>query len=370
MKKIETFIQKQKAYFQKGETKKISFRIHQLKRLKEGVLNYEEEILEALKKDLNKSEFEAYMTEIGMVLQEINYTIKNLKAWAKPEKVKSPMVHFPVQSFLYKEPYGQVLILSPWNYPFQLCISPLVGAIAAGNCVTIKPSELAPNTSKVIAKILNNLYPVSYVAVVQGGVEVSQKLLEKKWDYIFYTGSTRVGHLVMEAAAKNLTPITLELGGKSPCIVDEEACIDLAAKRIIWGKLFNAGQTCVAPDYILVHQSVKDQLVESMKKYIFQFYGEGININFPRIINEGHFRRLQGLMKNGRVLVGGHYDEDKLQISPTIIDQISIEEPIMKEEIFGPLLPIMTYEQWDEVKDLIENKGKPLAVYYFSENEE
>lgn len=368
MQNMGLLIQRQREYFQKGQTKDLSFRIQQLKVLKKAIFMYEEEIMKALKKDVNKSFFESYETEIGMVLQEINYAIKNIKNWSKPKKVKTPIVHFPAQSHIYQEPYGVVLILSPWNYPFQLAMVPLIGAIAAGNCVMMKPSELSPYTSKIIAKIVKTMYNPAYVAVVEGGIQESQFLLKQKWDYIFFTGSTRVGRLVMEAAAKHLTPVTLELGGKSPCIVDKEACIDVAAKRIVWGKLLNAGQTCVAPDYILVHHTVKKPLVESMRKYIQQFYGTQVNDQFPRIINQHHFERLVALMKEGTIVGGGYHCKNTLQIAPTLMDEVSFEDPLMQEEIFGPLLPVIEYKKWSEVVQHIESRSKPLAFYFFSEN--
>lgn len=365
-------IEKLNKYFQSGATKETLFRLAQLATLKQAIKEHEDEILEALRKDLNKPYFEAYATEISMVYEELKYLMNNLSRWAKPKKVKTPITQFPASSYIHPEPYGVVLIMSPWNYPFQLSMIPLIGAIAAGNCAIVKPSGYSRNTSEVIAKIIEKCFEKNYVAVVLGGREANKNILGEKFDYIFFTGSVSVGKIVMESASKYLTPVTLELGGKSPCIVDKQVNIDLAARRIVWGKFLNAGQTCVAPDYILVDESIKNELIKRMSDYITKFYGEHPeeSAQFTRIINEKHFKRLNLLMQSGRIIVGGAANEAELQIAPTIIDEVIWKDPIMQEEIFGPLLPILTYEKIDEVIPIVNAHPKPLALYLFSSNKE
>lgn len=369
---IKEILNKQKAFFETGKTKDTDFRIRNLKRLADVIRKYEKDILNALKQDLNKSSFEAYVTEVGIVMEEIAFTIKHLPKWTKAKRVSTPLMHFISSSQIYKEPYGSVLVMSPWNYPFQLTIVPLVGAIAAGNCVVLKPSQYSSATSDIMKKLIEEIFPEYYVAIVQGNREVNKVLFNEKFDYIFFTGSPNVGKIAMEAASKNLTPITLELGGKSPCIVDETANIKLAARRIIWGKFINAGQTCVAPDYIFAHEKIKDKLVEEMKKAIESFYGDQPekNDNFPKIINQRHFDRLKGLMESGKIIVGGQVNEDTRQIAPTILDNVSWLSPVMNEEIFGPILPIMEYESLDKIVSTINRKPKPLALYYFTTNKQ
>lgn len=368
MENIKKVLKKQRQFFESGETKDIKFRLEQLNKLKEVILKNEDKIMRALKRDLNKSSFESYATEIGFVLNEIKYITRHLAAWMRPKKVKTPLIHFLSSSYIYSEPYGITLIISPWNYPFQLCIAPLAGAIAAGNCAIIKPSEYSPNTSEVIESIIKDNFIKSHIHVVRGGREVSKELLNEKFDYIFFTGSVAVGRIVMEAASKHLTPVTLELGGKSPCIVDETANIELAAKRIVWGKLLNAGQTCVAPDYLLVHNKVKDNLIGKMKEYIIQFYGKRPceNKDYPKIINEKHYNRLKSLMKCGNIVFGGQYNDKTNHISPTIIDDIEWESPIMNQEIFGPLLPVLEFQNINEVVMTVSKQPKPLALYLFT----
>ena len=368
MQDIIRTLELQRKYFDKGKTRNINHRLGFLKRLEKSILEHEKDIMDALSKDLNKAPFEAYATEIGMVLEEIRFVTKKLRIWAKPKQVITPITNFPAVSRIYSEPFGVVLIMSPWNYPFQLAISPLVGAIAAGNCAVVKPSNYSPNTSSVIELILSEVFPKEYVAVIQGGREANQTLLEQKFDYIFFTGSVAVGKTVMRAASEHLTPVTLELGGKSPCIVDETANLELAAKRIVWGKFLNSGQTCVAPDYLLVHHSVKAVLLEKMKKYIHQFYGEKacMNDSFPKIINEKHFDRLLDLMKNESIVVGGTSSRERNQISPTILNQINWDSPVMAEEIFGPILPVLEFKNLDEVVTMVNQHPKPLALYYFT----
>ncbi|MCS4472138.1 aldehyde dehydrogenase [Clostridium botulinum] len=363
---------KTEEFFDKGYTKDINFRIEALKKLKHNIKINENNIFKALKIDLNKSEFETFITEIGIVYDEINGAIKNIKKWSKPKKVKTPITNFLASSYIYNEPYGVALIMSPWNYPFQLIMAPLVGAISAGNCVLLKPSELAIETEKVIVKIIKDTFSDEYIGVITGGIEESTALLKEKFDYIFYTGGINVGKIVMRAAAEHLTPITLELGGKSPCIVDKDANIDLAARRIAWGKFLNAGQTCVAPDYLVVHRNIKEKLISSIENYIVEFFGENTfeSEDYPRIINERHFKRLEGYLKEGKIVSGGNTDINNLYIEPTIIEGINFENRIMEEEIFGPIFPVIEFENIDKVIDIVKNNPKPLALYYFSENKE
>lgn len=368
MQDIITALEQQKQFFAKGNTRNIDHRLEYLKRLENGIKKHEKDIMEALRRDLNKASFEAYATEIGMVLEEIRFVSKHLRGWARPKQVRTPITNFPSTSRIYAEPYGVALIMSPWNYPFQLAVLPLVGAIAAGNCAIVKPSNYSPNTSAVIELILSKVFPKEYVTVIQGGREANLSLLEQKFDYIFFTGSVAVGKTVMRAASEHLTPVTLELGGKSPCIVDETANLELAARRIVWGKFLNSGQTCVAPDYLLVHRSVKAALLERMKKYIHKFYGEAAceSVSFPKIINEKHFERLLDLIRNEKIVVGGTSSRERNQISPTILEDISWDSPVMAEEIFGPVLPVLEYENLDDAITMINRHPKPLALYYFS----
>ncbi|NFD57555.1 aldehyde dehydrogenase [Clostridium botulinum] len=372
MENIRNILEKQKSFFDKGYTKDINFRIEALKKLKHNIKINENNIFKALKIDLNKSEFETFITEIGIVYDEINGAIKNIKKWSKPKKVKTPITNFLASSYIYNEPYGVALIMSPWNYPFQLIMAPLVGAISAGNCVLLKPSELAIETEKIIVKIIKDTFSDEYIGVITGGIEESTALLKEKFDYIFYTGGINVGKIVMRAAAEHLTPITLELGGKSPCIVDKDANIDLAARRIAWGKFLNAGQTCVAPDYLVVHRNIKEKLISSIENYIVEFFGENTfeSEDYPRIINERHFKRLEGYLKEGKIVSGGNTDINNLYIEPTIIEGINFENRIMEEEIFGPIFPVIEFENIDKVIDIVKNNPKPLALYYFSENKE
>ena len=370
--KIEELLKSQNSFFSSGETKSIAFRKAMLRRLKDSIIKEEELILDSLKKDLNKSSFEAYETEVGIILEEINYTLKYIDKWAKPKRVKTPLTQFPSVSRIYKEPFGTVLIMSPWNYPFQLTIAPLIGAIASGNTVIIKPSEYSSHTSNTIKTLIENTFNPEYIAVIEGGRDVNQTLLNQKFDYIFFTGSIGVGKLVMESASRNLTPVTLELGGKSPCIVDETANIALAAKRISWGKTINAGQTCVAPDYILVHKSKTKDLIQEMSKNIDKFYGNHAHYNdeLPKIINDRHFDRLLQLMKSGRIVYGGNFNTETKQIQPTLLMDVSLNSPIMQEEIFGPILPIIEFSDLHEAIHIIKSMAKPLALYLFTHSKE
>lgn len=370
MKNMNEAVKKQRLFFEKGITKGIDYRIQNLKTLKRAIIAHESDIIDALKKDLNKAPFEAYATEIGLVLEELEYIVKHLRNWAKPRKVKTPLTHFLSVSRQYSEPYGIVLIMSPWNYPFQLTIAPLIGAMAAGNCMIVKPSEYSSHTAEIIERLLSENFDESYITVVRGGREANKTLLDEKFDYIFFTGSVSVGRVVMESASKHLTPVSLELGGKSPCIVDETANLDMAAKRIVWGKYLNAGQTCVAPDYLLVHKKVKNELITKMSKYIEEFYGADPynNSDYPKIINDKHFNRLLGLIQNETIAVGGKYNDQTRRIAPTILDHVTWDRPIMQEEIFGPLLPVIEFESLDDVIVTVNHHPKPLALYFFTQD--
>lgn len=369
---IQKIIASQINYFASGKTKDVEYRITQLKRLKNSIIENEQEIIKALNMDLHKSEFEAYSTEIGIVVNEINYMLKNIRRLTKPKRVKTPLMYFGGASYRVPEPLGIALIIGPWNYPFQLAIAPLAGAIAAGNCAYIKPSEYSYHTTLIMRKIIKNSFPEEYIAIGEGGVGETRQLLEQKFDYIFFTGGIKVGRLVMEAASKNLTPITLELGGKSPCIVDKNIDMDKTVRRIVWGKYLNSGQTCVAPDYLLIHKDIKEEFINLMKLKIKILYGDNPQKceDYPRIINEKQFDRLVGLLNDGNIITGGQYDKEDRYIAPTIIDGITLESPIMQDEIFGPLFPVIEFSSLDEVIQIVNNKPKPLALYFFSNDRE
>jgi aldehyde dehydrogenase (NAD+) len=359
-----------KKYFETGKTKTIDFRIKQLIKLKQVIEANEESIIGALHQDLHKSRYEACVIEIIPVYNSIRLSIKNIRNWAKPKKVKTPLVFFGANSFIHAEPYGTALIIGPFNYPFDLVFEPLVGAISAGNCAVVKPSELTPNVSKIIAKIVKDSFGENYIRVIEGDKEVTSALINAPFDYIFFTGSASVGKIVMEAAARNLVPATLELGGKSPCIVDETANIDLAAQKIAWGKFVNAGQTCVAPDYVVVHKQVKRQLIEHLKKYIEHFYGVNPkeSEDFCRIITARHAERLKQLIDKDKVVIGGDSDIEKRYVAPTILDHVEWDDKIMADEIFGPILPILEFDNLDTAMTRINSKPKPLALYLFTKN--
>ena len=369
---IEKTLNLQRNFYFTGTTKDIKWRLFQLKILKNTIKKYEKEVLEALKKDLNKSEFEGYATEVGIVYEEINYMLKNLKKLSKKEKRKTPISQFPAKSEIIKEPYGIVLIIGPFNYPFQLCIAPLIGAIASGNCVILKPSEYTSHTGCIISKIINEAFDKNFVQVVDftKGREVVEVLINQPFDYIFFTGSVGVGKIIMKAASENLVPVTLELGGKSPCIVDKDAKLELSAKRIIWGKLLNAGQTCVAPDYIYVHKSIKEKFLGFLKSEIINQFGQNIKSSkdYPRIVNKKAFDRLIRLINKNNIYFGGHSDKEILYVEPTILNDISWDDEVMQEEIFGPILPVLEFKDVDDVIKIINSKPKPLALYYFSED--
>ena len=365
---IKKIIAEQRKFFATGKTKDIDFRRQQLEQLKVAIKKNTQAILDALYADLHKPEFEAYF-ELA-VTQDIDYALKHLKSWVKPKKVKTPLIQFPSSACIYPEPLGVVLIIGPWNYPFSLMISPLIGAIAAGNCSILKPSEIAPHTSRILAEIIEANFAPEYIAAIEGGVETSQQLLAEKFDRIFFTGGTRVGKIIMAAAAKHLTPVTLELGGKSPCIVDRDLDLTEAAKRITWGKFINAGQICIAPDYLLVNSAIKADLLAEIKKSINDFYGDNPaeSPDYGRIINQNQFDRLSTLLQEGNILVGGETNPRDLYIAPTIIDDITPDSPIMQEEIFGPILPVLAYDDLDEAISIINSRSKPLALYIFSRN--
>lgn len=360
-------VRAQRDFFETNKTKSIAFRTVALERLGREIRAREHRLLRALRQDLGKSNMEGYMAEIGLALNELQYVAAHMKRWAAKRAVPTPVSQFPSSSFQIAEPYGVVLVMSPWNYPFLLSIEPLIGALAAGNTVVLKPSAYAPNMARELDVLVRTCFPPEYVSVVQGGREANAALLEQRFDYIFFTGSVAVGKLVMEHAAQHLTPVTLELGGKSPCIVDRTANLKLAAKRIVFGKFLNAGQTCVAPDYLLVHREVKNRLLAYMRQYIRLFYGEDPlkNPDYPRIINEKHFLRLKGLLQNQHVFVGGT-DNGVDRIAPTLLDAVSPDSPVMQEEIFGPILPVLTYATLDEAIRFVKGREKPLALYLFT----
>nr|WP_315238913.1 aldehyde dehydrogenase [uncultured Flavobacterium sp.] len=348
----------------------IKYRKETLKKLLFNIQKSEDLIVNALFDDFKKPEFETVLTETDYVISELKSTIKNIDKWAKPVRVFPSLLNFPSTDFIYKEPYGNVLVIAPWNYPFQLALCPLIAAVAAGNKVVLKPSELTPNTSALIARIIEKSFHINHVEVFQGGIEASEELLAKRWDYIFFTGSVSVGKIVAKAAAEHLTPVTLELGGKNPCIIDQTANLKLAAKRIVWGKFINAGQTCIAPDYILVQKNMKIKFITFLIEEIILAYGKKIknSPDYARIINSKNWVRLTGMIAEEKLIFGGESDASDFYISPTLIDEPELESLVMKEEIFGPLLPILVYESENDIDAVISKYEKPLAFYVFSEN--
>ncbi len=361
-------LQRQRDFFATGATRDLGFRLAQLQKLRAGIVRYQDEIVAAAKADLGRPAFEGYF-EVGAI-SELDYVLKHLRSWARPRKVSLPLNQKPGSAWVQPEPLGVALIIGPWNYPFQLMISPLVGAIAAGNCAILKPSELAPATSRVLAKLVAETFDPAHVALVEGGVETAQALLAERFDHVFFTGGERVGKVVMQAAAQHLTPVTLELGGKSPCIVTPDADLAVTARRIVWGKGLNAGQTCIAPDYVLVQESLKPALVEALKQRIQACYGDNPaqSPDLSRIVNEGQFDRLVGLLDRGNILIGGDHNRSERFIAPTLIDGVTWDDPMMQEEIFGPILPILTYRTLDEAISAINQRPKPLALYLFSKD--
>jgi len=348
----------------------INYRKESLKKLLYVITKHEEAIIKALYDDFKKPAFEAVLTETNYVISDLKETIKNINSWAKPKKVWASLLNFPSSDYVYSEPYGHVLILSPWNYPFQLALCPLVAAVAAGNKVTLKPSELTPHTAAIISKIISETFPIKEVVVVMGDATVAADLLKKRWDYIFFTGSVAVGKIVAKAAAENLTPVTLELGGKSPCIVDETANLELSARRIVWGKIINAGQTCVAPDYILVHHKMKDTLVKFLILEIEKALGTNPeeSPDYARIINLKNWERQLSLLENQKTLFGGKSTKESLYLAPTLLDEPKMDSKVMQEEIFGPILPILSYKSKADIEKIILSFEKPLSLYLFTQN--
>lgn len=365
---LKTIVEKQKEFFKTNATKSVEFRINILQKLEKVIRANEKRILSALYEDLSKSEAEAYMTEIGIVYGEIREALKKVKKWSKPRRVRGSLGTFPAKSYVYSEPYGVVLIISPWNYPFNLSLSPLVAAIAAGNCAVIKCSKESKNTSKIIRDIINKTFEEEYIYCVDSELDYDE-ILHQRYDFIFFTGSARVGKIIMRVASENLIPVSLELGGKSPCIIDETADIKLSAKRIVWGKLLNAGQTCVSIDYIVVHKNVKEELIKSLQKEIELRYPDAVNNkSYPKIINHHHYERLLNLIKTESNVIGGKSNDNERKIEPTIFPDVEFDHEIMKDEIFGPLLPIIEYYDIDKVLDIIKEREKPLTCYIFTQS--
>ncbi|MEC0127152.1 aldehyde dehydrogenase [Paenibacillus pabuli] len=365
-------VAQQRTFFNTGQTKSMEYRIRALQQLRQGIEKYQQRILDALHADLNKSEAEAYGSEIRIVLGELDFSLDHIEKWAAPRLVPTNSAIPDGVSTIYPEPYGVALIIAPWNYPFQLAFGPLIGAIAAGNCAIIKPSELTPAVSRLTYNLVHEIFPEEYIAVMEGEVETSTALLKEKFDYIFFTGSTGVGRIVMKAAAEHLTPVTLELGGKSPVIVNKDADLNLAAQRIVRGKFLNAGQTCVAPDYLLVHENVHDKLLELIRAEIGDKYGADVlqNNDFPHIVNARNFDRLSALLQDGKTLIGGRSERDHLLIEPTVLGEVDWKSPVMQEEIFGPILPVFKYGDLNPMLDEIVRRPKPLALYLFTEDED
>jgi len=348
----------------------INYRKDKLKQLLKVIIKYENEIVTALYNDFKKPEFEAVATETSYVISDLKHTIKNISKWAKPKWVFPSILNFPSSDYILTEPYGRVLIISPWNYPYQLALCPLIAAVAAGNQVVVKPSELTPDTSAIISKIVSEVFDKEHVTVIEGGVEVSEKLLSQRWDYIFFTGSVAVGKIVAKAAAEHLTPVTLELGGKNPCIIDKNCNIKLTAKRIVWGKFINAGQTCIAPDYLLVNEEIKQKLIVALKEEIILAYRENPeeSKDFARIVNTKNWKRLVSFLENETILFGGITNESENYIAPTLLDESKLDSLVMQEEIFGPILPIISFKEESEIEKIISKYEKPLSLYVFSNN--
>lgn len=363
---VADLLQRQRAYWATGATRGLDFRLAQLKALRAAIVNYQADIIDAARQDLGRPEFEGYF-EVGTI-SELDHVIKHLHRWVKPRKASLPLSQLPGAAWVQPEPLGVALIIAPWNYPFQLIVSPLMGAIAAGNCAMLKPSELAPATSKVLARLIADTFDPAYVALVEGGIDTAQALLAEKFDHIFFTGGERIGKIVMQAAAQHLTPVTLELGGKSPCIVEADVNLEVAARRIVWGKFLNAGQTCVAPDYLLVDERVKDGLVAALQQRIQVCYGDdpATSPDLSRVVNDRQFDRLVGLLNQGNILAGGQHNRGDRYIAPTLIDGIGWDDSIMQEEIFGPILPILTYKDLGDAIAAVNQQPKPLALYLFT----
>lgn len=367
---IEHLVRKQRDFFDSGKTLDVSFRIQALKRLEQAIVNHEEELYGALRADLGKSRAESYMCEVGLTLSELRYVERHVKSWSRNHRVRTPMAQFHGKSFTVQEPYGVTLVMSPWNYPVLLTLEPLVGALAAGNCCVVKPSAYSPATSGVMAGLIREAFPEEYVSVVEGGRQENQSLLNQRFDYIFFTGGVTVGKMVMEKASAHLTPVTLELGGKSPCVVDRTADLKLAARRLVFGKYLNCGQTCVAPDYVLAEESIKEEFLGYVKQEIVKQFGENPleNPSYGKIVNRKHFERLKGLMDADRekLVWGGTCEEETLRIAPTVLDKVTAEDAVMQEEIFGPIMPVLSVKNMDEARAFIKNREKPLALYIFT----
>lgn len=367
--RIADVFKKQKQFFETGETKSLDFRLQQVRKLKEAVITYESRIEEALYKDLHRSPQMTYYAEVGMSLKNITQTLRNLRKWAKSKRIAASHEMYPLSKCRVQyEPFGVVLLISPWNYPVLLNIGSLVAALSAGNCAILKPSEISLNTSLVIGKMMREYFDEEYVAVLQGGPDVAEELLKYSFDYIMFTGGTKIGKIVMEAAARNLTPITLEMGGKSPCIVDEKIDMTKSAKRIVFGKFLNCGHTCIAPDYLFIHEKIHDRFIEEIKKWIVEFFGENPqqSPDYGRIINQKHFDRIAKYMKDGKVIFGGETDDENLFIAPTLLTDVNPDSDVIQEEIFGPILPIFSYGDIEDVLKFIRERPKPLALYLFS----
>ena len=370
MKDPKQIIQSQKRFFESGKTRDISFIKVKLKLLKESIISNEDVIHQALYKDLKKPKFEAYISEFAILISEIDILLNNLSKWSKPKKVRASKLNFPSKDYIYSEPYGTVLVISPWNYPFQLAISPVISAIASGNTVVLKPSEVSSHTGLIIKTILSEIFNDAHLYVELGGVSETTKLLRERWDYIFFTGSVAVGKIIAKAAAVHLTPVTLELGGKNPCIVDESADLKLTAKRLVWGKFLNAGQTCIAPDYVLVNNQIKADLVKLIKTEIFKAYGEDpeISPNYPRIVNANNLQRLISMLEDAEILLGGNSNISDNYLSPTLVNNPKLDSKLMEEEIFGPILPILDYKTEKDIEYILKSYEKPLGFYVFSKN--
>jgi aldehyde dehydrogenase (NAD+) len=364
----QNILTSQKAFFRTQKTKNLKFRKLNLEKLKKLITENEEILYEAIEKDFGKSKFETYITEISFILKDIDYYLKNLNSLSKPKKVKTNLANQFGTSKIYSEPLGCILVIGAWNYPYQLSLSPLIAALAAGNCCILKPSEVAENTMKTMAKLINENFDSDYLTVFEGGIDETTEILKLKFDKIFFTGSTKVGKIVYKAAAENLTPVTLELGGKSPAIVTKNADLDITAKRIVWGKFLNAGQTCVAPDYILAHENIQNELLEKLKFYINKFNYEANSEQYTKIINQKNFNRLVKLINYDKIYIGGNFEENNLYIEPTILQNIDWNDEVMKEEIFGPILPVIAFNDFDYILNEILQHEKPLAAYLFSNN--
>jgi aldehyde dehydrogenase (NAD+) len=369
---IPEIVAAQRQFFDTGRTRDVDFRKGQLKRIREVIRNSEKLILKALAADMRKPALEAYASEIAVTLNEISFARRKLSRWTRPERVWTDRPLLPSQCSIIREPLGVVLIIAPWNYPFQLAAGPLVAAVAAGNCAVVKPSEMAPETSRVMEKVFRENFDPGFIAVVNGGPDIARRLLQERYDHIFYTGSSRIGKVVMEAASHHLTPVTLELGGKSPCIVDADVQLEYAARRIVWAKFFNAGQTCIAPDYILADASIHDALLDALKKQVRKFYGSNpfFSPDYARIINSSHFERLASYLGQGEIIVGGETRPDVRYIAPTIMDKVFINCPVMQEEIFGPILPVIPCQDFSSAIEFVNDRPKPLALYVFTRDKE